>query len=59
MQWNTCKDSIQLILTKHLGQRKGCVQYVSHKSINDQKLLRIQHCKDLTNEDKKDPNYQK
>ena len=47
------------ILTEHLGLTKICVRFVTHKLTNDQKLLRMQHCKDLFKEDKKDTNCRK
>jgi len=51
------KDSIHRILTEKLGYRKVCSHFVPHKLTDDQKLLRIQHCKDIVKESKKDKNF--
>lgn len=49
--------SIYNILTKKLGYRKVCARFVPHKLTEDQKLLRIQHSKDIIKEAKKDPEF--
>ncbi|XP_018377814.1 PREDICTED: putative uncharacterized protein FLJ37770 [Trachymyrmex cornetzi] len=51
------KDSIHRILTEKLGYRKVCSHFVPHKLTDDQKSLRIQHCKDIVKESKKDKNF--
>jgi len=47
------KNSIHRILTESFRLRKVCSQFVPHKFTDDQKLLRIQHCKDLIKESKR------
>lgn len=57
MELGMSKDSIHRILTQQLGYRKVCAHFVPHKLTDDQKLLRIQHCKDIVKESKKDSNF--
>nr|APL98289.1 putative DD34D transposase [Bactrocera tryoni] len=57
MELNITKDSIHRILIDKLGLRKVCSKFVPHKLTEEQKLLRIQHCKDLIKESRKDINY--
>ena len=57
MELNMSKNSIHRILTNHLNLRKVCAKFVPHKLTDYQKSLRIQHCKDLIKESKKDPNF--
>ena len=54
---NISKTSIYRILTDHLGLRKVCARFIPHKLTEDQKLLRIQHSKDLIKEARKDENF--
>lgn len=58
-QLHISDTSILQILTEHLGLRKVCARFVPHKLTDDQKVLRIQHCIDLVEEDKKDRNFRK
>uniref|UniRef100_A0A034VCE1 Mariner Mos1 transposase n=1 Tax=Bactrocera dorsalis TaxID=27457 RepID=A0A034VCE1_BACDO len=57
MELNISKTSIYCILTEHLGLREVCSRFVPHKLSDDQKLLRIQHSKDIIKEVKKDKNF--
>lgn len=57
MDLNMSDTSIYRILTEHLNMRKVCARFVPHKLTDDQKLLRIQHSKDVIKEAKKDPNF--
>lgn len=57
MELNISRDSIHRILTDHLGLRKVCARFVPHKLTDDQKLLRVQHSKDIIKEAKKDKNF--
>ena len=54
---NISKTSIYRISTDHLGLRKVCACFVPHKLTDDQKLLRIQHSKDIIKEARKDENF--
>ena len=55
MQLYMSKNSIHRILTENLGLEKVFTRFVPHKLTSDQKLLRIQHCKDFIKEEKKRP----
>lgn len=57
MELDISKSSIYRILTEHLGYRKVCARFVPHKLTDDQKLLRIQHSKDIIKMTKKDKNF--
>lgn len=57
MELNMSKDSIHRILIDHLNLRKVCARFVPHKLTDYEKSLRIQHCKDLIKESRKDPNF--
>lgn len=57
MELNISKDSIHRILTEKLNMRKVCSRFVPHRLTDDQKLLRIQHSKDIIKEAKKDKNF--
>jgi len=57
IELNISKTSIYRILTEHLGLQKVCARFVPHKLTDVQKLLRIQHSKDIIEEAKKDPNF--
>jgi len=57
IELNISKTSIYRILTAHLGLQKVCARFVPHKLTDVQKLLRIQHSKDIIEEAKKDPNF--
>ena len=50
MVLNISIDSIRRILTGNLGMRKVCSRFVPHKLTDDQKLLRIQHSRDIIKE---------
>lgn len=54
---NITKDSIHTILVEHLGLRKVCARFVPHKLKEEEKVLRIQHSRDIIKEAKKDPNF--
>ena len=53
MELNMSNDSIHPILTENLRLRKVCAGFIPHKLTNDQKLLRIQYCKDFIKEEKR------
>ena len=57
MELNIPKSTIYRILTEHLGLQKVCARFVPHKLTDDQKMLRIQHSKDIIKEAKKDQNF--
>jgi len=57
IELNISKTSIYRILTEHLGLQKVCARFVPHKLTGVQKLLRIQHSKDIIKEAKKYPNF--
>jgi len=54
IELNISKTLIYRILTEHLGLQKVCARFVPHKLTDVQKLLRIQHSKDIIKEAKKD-----
>jgi len=57
IEFNISKTSIYRILTEHLGLQKVCARFVPHKLTDVQKLLKIQHSKDIIKEGKKDQNF--
>jgi len=57
MELNIPKSTIYRILTEHLGLQKVCARFVPHKLTDDQKMLRIQHSKDIIKEAKKNQNF--
>lgn len=57
MELNISKTSIYRILTEHLGLRKVCSRFIPHTLTDDQKVLRIEHAKDIVREARRDPNF--
>lgn len=43
----TYKDSIYRILPEHLGYQKVYADFVTREFSDEQKLLKIQHCRDM------------
>jgi len=54
---NISKNAIHRILTQHLGLRKICARFVPHQLTDDQKALRIRHCKDLLKSSKNNKKF--
>lgn len=57
LELDISKTSIYRIFTEHLGLRKVCAGFVMYKLTDDEKLLRIQHAKDISEDVKKDENF--
>lgn len=53
------RETIRLILKEDLGKTKVCARFVPHTLTEYQKILRVQHCREVVNEANNDPNFLK
>ncbi|XP_029178128.1 protein GVQW3-like [Nylanderia fulva] len=51
---NSSTGTIWTILTDDLGKRKVCARFVPHQLNKDQKIARVEHCKDIISTAKND-----
>jgi len=49
------KSVVHRILTENLGKKKICARFVPHSLSEDQKDMRVSHCKDMKSAKEKDP----
>ena len=57
VELNTSKYTIWQILTEDLGKRKVCVRFVPHELNEDQKIARVEYCKDIVETAENDPDF--
>ncbi|XP_054729334.1 protein GVQW3-like [Anastrepha obliqua] len=54
---NSSTGTIWEILTDDLGKRKVCARFVPHQLNEDQKIARVEHCKDIISTGENDPDF--